>query len=134
MSTLIKSFLDKSTVCDGIGFFAGEDIRKGEAVCDFDNYTYKIFHEEEWVKMKKIVSPHSFNIINKRTTKALDGLYYFCLDDSAFANHSENPNVIVHPGNIYISYACRDIRKGEEILYDYRTFYDPEYLKEIMGW
>jgi len=52
------------------------------------------------------------------------------LDDTRFINHSENPNIET-AGDADV--ALSDIEKGEEILIDYRTFYDERYLNEIMG-
>ena len=57
-------------------------------------------------------------------------LYWLNLDDTRFINHSENPNIET-AGDADV--ALSDIEKGEEILIDYRTFYDERYLNEIMG-
>ncbi len=47
-----------------------------------------------------------------------------CLDDARFMNHSGDPNTVVDPVT-WLTAASRDIRAGEEITCDYRSFCHP---------
>jgi uncharacterized protein len=49
-----------------------------------------------------------------------DGLYVLCGDNARFMNHADDPNCDDTSGRFTI--ARRDIRAGEELTCDYRTF------------
>ena len=126
---LVKTKLKLSKI-HGIGLFADENIKKGQIVWKKNkNCSYVIFSEKEWRELKRKTSPESFKQIRNYTYKYnRDGKYYCCLDDTRFMNHSSKPNIVENKlGN---DIALRNIKKGEEILIDYETFFDPEDLNQ----
>ena len=127
---LVKTKLEKSEI-NGVGLFADENIPKGVKVdMNADQLGIIRFTKEQWKEMEKSLSPESFRQIKMRTYKnRADDLYWKNLDDTSFINHSINPNIEFR-GDFDV--ALRDIKKGEEILIDYTTFYDEEYFQEIM--
>ncbi len=104
----------------GVGVRAIFDIKKG---------TYIFYGDDEpifWVEKKKV----------KRLPNEIKKLYedfciirgdlYGCpknfnqLTPAWYLNHSKNPNVACDKG--YSFYALRDIKKGEELTVDYKTY------------
>jgi SET domain-containing protein len=52
------------------------------------------------------------------------GIFWLCVDDTRFANHSETPSCKSwFNGAFWMDSALRDIKKGEEITYNYRDFH-----------
>jgi SET domain-containing protein len=110
---LVKTYLDKSRI-HGIGVFAGEFIRKDTKiwrfVIGFDQY-------------------YSLNKLRRLPKQARDYLncygfrweneVLFSVDNDAHTNHSDTPNTYLKNG---YAIARRNIRKGEEITYDYGEF------------
>ncbi len=126
---LVKTKLKSSSI-HGIGLFADEDIHKGQIVWKKtkNNDGLVVFSEVEWKNLKKKLSEESYKQIRNYTYKYnRDGQYYVCLDDTRFINHSSKPNI--SENKIGNDIAIRNIRKGEEILIDYRTFIDKTDLK-----
>ena len=126
----VKTYIDRSPV-HGIGVFAGEDIPKGTLVWSFEPGFDLCYTQAEYEAMSKPVRDY-FDIYaywNK-------GRIWFCGDHGRYANHSDDPNVANWPEpDSDAEAATRDIKKGEEILSDYRTFDDPsrENLAQIIG-
>ncbi len=132
MALLVATYLAPSTVCSGTGLFAGEELPAGAAVCDYDPHTCVVYDEAVWQRMAREVDTHSFDFIAMHTVKALDGRYYLPLDGLAFLNHAEEPNLVFRSDNAYFGFAARDIRRGEELLGDYRRYYDPAFFEHVM--
>ncbi|MDP3726273.1 MAG: SET domain-containing protein [bacterium] len=127
---LRKTKLGLSQV-QGTGLFADEYIFQGEVVgINNENFSIIRYSKEGWKKLEKNLSRESFKQIKRYAYKDKDdGLYCLNLDDTRFINHSKNPNIETKGGH---DLAIRDIKKGEEILIDYTTFYDPDYFNEII--
>ncbi len=126
---LIKTKLGLSDI-QGIGLFADEDIPRGTMVDNNDALSIITYTEEEWRAREKNLSAESFKQVKRYAYKDnKDGLYWLNLDDVRFMNHSETPTIETRGD---ADYAVRDIKKGEEITIDYRTFYDPAYFNEII--
>ena len=113
----VKTYLDKSTIEGaGIGCFAAEPIRKDQLIWEFDPFFDQVYTEDNIHNMDEITQ----QFIKTYCFKQND-LYYLCVDNGRFFNHSELPNTLDLP-NTNKTYALRDIQPGEEILSDYATF------------
>jgi len=112
----------KPSKIHGIGVFAITDIRKGSRI--FHNDDEPIF----WIDKRSIQN------LPKEIRKLYDdfcvikGGSYGCpesfdkLTPSWYLNNSESPNVAADED--YRFYALRDIKAGEELTVDYRTYSD----------
>jgi SET domain-containing protein len=128
---LVKTYVGPSVI-RGLGLFASEDIPAGTRIYRNHPGTCLCYCEEDW-QMLRETAGYSFAQIEKYAVKYRgDGLYYLPLDDTRFVNHSETDfNCgILNDGEE--TYAIRDIRKGEELLDNYRLYYDPEFFEYIM--
>lgn len=115
----------------GLGLFATEDIKKGTVVWQDGNaLSDLVLSEQEWNALVKEMTPESYRQVRKYAYKyKKDNQIYLNLDDARFFNHSENPNV----GDAEIeNIALHDIAKGEELLVNYRTFYEKDWFEETM--
>lgn len=115
----------------GIGLFADQAIHAGDIISlNNENYSIIRYTEKQWDELKNNLSTESFKHIQQAAYKRkADGLYWLHVDDTGFINHSKDPNIETL-GDTDV--AIKDIKQGEEILIDYRTFYDPKYFQEIM--
>lgn len=111
---LVKTYVGKSPV-HGRGLFAAEDIMSGTVIwragCEmlFTRENFAMLSEAE----KRTVS--NWGWLDK-----IDGMYHLPLDNDRFINHSDAPNTRIESSGLTI--ASRTIRRGEEILCDYREF------------
>jgi len=116
--------LKPSTITNGgVGVFALHDIAKG---------TYmELFLEDfqEEVKDKKDI-PQELQgyCLNLPNGKILCPKLFNRMDIGNYLNHSESPNVRYEKGKGYFS--IRNIKKGEEILANYRDLGEPEETRE----
>lgn len=115
----VKTYVDKSTI-HGLGVYAGEDIPKDtivwEAVPGFDQ-TFTQAQYEAFPKQAR-------DYLDVYAWWDEQGIH-LCGDDGIYCNHSEAPNVGNWPpgaNETKFEIALRDIKKGEEIVSDYRTF------------
>ncbi|MFH1507244.1 MAG: SET domain-containing protein [Candidatus Omnitrophota bacterium] len=97
------------------GVFAVKDIKKDEVIAVWGGY---IITQSEYNKLSRT----AFKKIDDYATKVADGFYMVSskmglLEDDDFFNHSCNPNAGIR-GQI-LMVAMRDIKRGEEITYDY---------------
>lgn len=97
---------------NGRGVFAGRNFEKGETVIKFEG---KLFTEDEL--------PEPYNEVEDHYMQIGKGLYLGPsgkVDD--FFNHSCDPNSGVRiGGDNALLFAVREIKKGEEITWDYST-------------
>ena len=120
----------------GIGLFSDEDILKGTLVYEACLYLGRyldvvVWTEDEWNVLEKQLNEESFKQIKRCTYKhKKDNTYNFELDNTRFINHSDKPNIAENTKGRDV--AIRDIKKGEEILINYKMFYDKDYFEEIM--
>ena len=116
---LVKTYT-KSSPIHGIGLFADEDIPKGTVVWE---WTFGI---DIVITKEKMESLTEIQMTYLKTYAWLDssGNRWLCSDDTRFANHSETPSCIsqVIDGK-WIDFAIEDIKKGDEITYNYRDFH-----------
>lgn len=108
---------------DGLGLFAGEDIKKGELIIE---YIGNILNKEEAEKVT--TNMYLFEITRNRT---IDGSVRW--NAARYANHACEPECNaesdVKKGRVFIK-AIKAIKEGEEILYDYGEEFVNEYIAE----
>jgi hypothetical protein len=113
----VKTYIDKSTVPDaGLGCFAAEFIPKGARIWKLNPTIDKVFSDLNITLMSELEQTFIKTYCYRH-----NGLYFLCVDNARFFNHSDDPNT-VDPCDEYSTYAARDINQGEEILSDYRSF------------
>jgi len=105
----MKKFIIKKSKT-GKGLFAARNIKKGEKLFSVDLTKLKSYSRKE---MAKINSEHC--------DYAGRGRYVISFHPYSYINHSCSPNMLVKHRTIAKSdfYALRDIKKGEELTYDY---------------
>ena len=106
---------------DGLGLFAGEDIKKGEMIIE---YIGNILNKEESDKVA--LSQYLFEINKNRT---IDGSVRWNI--ARYCNHAceeaGNAESDVKKGRVFIK-AIKNIKEGEEIVYDYGEEFVNEYI------
>ena len=114
---LVKTKLEKSQIPNaGLGCFAVEFIPKGTKIWEFNSDFDRVYTKNE-IKGLSLIELEYLDKYSYRN----NNLYYLCVDNGRFINHSIEPNT-VEDNKIQATYASRDIQPGEEILSDYRTF------------
>ncbi len=108
---------------DGLGLFAGEDIKKGEMIIE---YIGNILNKEE---AEKIATNQYLFEVNKN--KTIDGSVRWNI--ARYCNHAceeaGNAESDVKKGRVFIK-AIKNIKDGEEILYDYGEEFVNEYIAD----
>jgi hypothetical protein len=106
---------------DGLGLFAGEDIKKGEMIIE---YIGNILNKEE---AEKIATNQYLFEVNKN--KTIDGSVRWNI--ARYCNHAceeaGNAESDVKKGRVFIK-AIKNIKDGDEILYDYGEEFVNEYI------
>ena len=119
---MLKYFRKKSGI-NNWGLFAAKNIQKGEKVIEYKGkkYTHKEVENDERFDNSKAI--YLFTL-NKKTV--LDGTIKS--NTAKYINHSCNPNceVDIIKGKIWII-AEKDIKKNNELSYDYGFGYDEDY-------
>ena len=112
-----KSKIDKN------GLYASRDIKKGTRIIEYKGKIITSKQSETNPKFDNGKAIYLFNI-NKKFD--LDGDYNF--NTARLINHSCDPNCEVTGAGLKIwVYAMRNIKKGEELSYDYGFNYDDDY-------
>ncbi|PJZ71122.1 SET domain-containing protein-lysine N-methyltransferase [Leptospira perolatii] len=119
----VPTYVDNSPI-GGLGLFAGRDIEEGELVWEFDPKTVWILSKEEVEALPKrfIELIHTYSYLS-------NGNWYFCVDNSRFMNHSDDPNTIevrasedIDSNPMGKDRAIRRIKAGEELTCNYKKF------------
>jgi hypothetical protein len=114
---IAKLFDVKETKNKGKGLFAKEFIPKGTIIC-FECNKCRVLSGIEPDKMSEKEKEDMFNYAYRKK----DGSFIAPCDETRYLNHSCNANILgADPG---FDIVVRDIKKGEELTYDYRDFYD----------
>ena len=105
------------------GLFANKDIKKGTKII---NYIGKIITKKETEKNPKFDNSKAIYLYNLNSRYDLDG--DFSYNTARLINHSCDPNCEVDGKGLklWIS-SIKDIKKGEELSYDYGFGYDEDY-------
>ncbi len=112
----------KQSEVHGIGLFADQDIPEGTVVWEFDS-NIDISITKEVYESLPDVQKQFFDHYGYWSDEL--NLYICAADGWRFTNHSECANVVTvnsSTGNEGQDVATRDIKKGEELLFDYRSF------------
>lgn len=106
----------------GLGLFATRPIKKRTRIVE---YKGPILVAEEAEKAERRGNRYLYEVSKNRT---IDGTPR--RNVARYANHSCNPNAesVIWRGRVFIK-ALRNIKPGEEIVYDYGT----DYLKNVIG-
>lgn len=130
---MVKTKLGLSNI-NGIGLFADEDVSRGTIIWKNNpELSFVKFSQYEWNRRERELSEECLKQIKKYGYKykkdyKKDENYYIDLDNTRFVNHSRNPNIA--EDGIGNDIAVKDIKKGEEILIDYTTFYDTDFFED----
>ena len=114
-----KSNIDRR----GRGLYATNDIKEGTKII---NYIGKIISKKETEKNTKFNNEKDIYLFNLNSRYDLDGDFKF--NTARLINHSCDPNCEVEGVGLklWIS-AIKNIKKGEELTYDYGFSYDKDY-------
>ena len=119
----MKLFKIKKSKIDKNGLYANRDIKKGTRILEYKGKIISVKKSETDPKFDNGKAIYLFNI-NKRYD--LDGDFKYNL--ARLINHSCEPNCEVLGSGLKIwIYAMRNIKKGEELSYDYGFSYDEDY-------
>ena len=119
----MKPYKVRKSKIDNLGLYAAKDIKNGEKVIQYKGKVITRKEAEENPKYDNDKAIYLFNL-NKRYD--LDGDFKF--NTARLINHSCNPNCEVSGTGLKVwVYAIRDIKKGEELTYDYGFGFDEDY-------
>ena len=112
----MKLYKVKKSKIDNNGLYASHDIKDRAKIIEYKGKILTKKQVEENPKFDNEKAIYLFNI-NKRYD--LDGDFKY--NTARLINHSCNPNCEVFGTGLKVwVYAIRDIKKGEELTYDYR--------------
>lgn len=121
---IINAYVAPSHV-HGIGLFAGEPIKKGQTIWEFNPHLDRVMQREEFLNICRELDDraleHLLSYCYKRKNK-----YYYLADNTRFINHTENDYNLMLEDNDMIEVALRDIAPGEELLENYFLSYDED--------
>ena len=122
----MKLYKIKKSNIDNRGLYANQDIKDGTKIIEYKGKIVTKKKVEEDSKFDNDKAIYLFNL-NKRYD--LDGDFKY--NTARLINHSCNPNCEVAGVGLKVwVYAIRDIKKGEELSYDYGFGFD-EYYKDF---
>ena len=114
-------FIIKDTGKYGRGIFAGRDILKGEVITKFTG---------ERITLEECLKRVEKGLMNNDDGFQISEEKYMVLDPvSILFNHSCNPNSVFRKEAEL--FAIRDIKKGEEITYDYSSTVGPNITADM---
>ncbi len=122
----MKLYKIKKSNIDNKGLYANRDIKDGTKIIE---YKGKIVTKKKVEEDSKFDNDKAIYLFNLNRKYDLDGDFKF--NTARLINHSCNPNCEVAGTGLKVwVYAIRDIKKGEELSYDYGFGYD-EYYKDF---
>ncbi|MBW3014626.1 SET domain-containing protein [Candidatus Woesearchaeota archaeon] len=109
----MKKYIIKQTKTKGNGLYANKNFKKDELILIVDLSRLKSFTAKQMQKDPKLQSDHCDYVGNQR--------FVISHHPYSYMNHSCDPNVYVKHLSMKKMkyYAMRNIRKGEELTYDY---------------
>tara|TARA_Y100000590_G_scaffold427252_1_gene537180 strand:- start:1124 stop:1609 length:486 start_codon:yes stop_codon:yes gene_type:complete len=119
----MKLYKIKKSNIDKRGLYASKNIKEGTKIIE---YVGKIISKKESDQNNKFDNKKDIYLFNLNNRYDLDGNFKF--NTARLINHSCDPNCeVVGKGlKLWIS-AIRDIKKEEELSYDYGFSYDKDY-------
>ena len=122
----MKLYKIKKSNIDNRGLYASADIKDGKKIIE---YKGKIVTKKKVEEDSKFDNDKAIYLFNLNKKYDLDGDFRY--NTARLINHSCNPNCEVSGVGLKVwVYAIRDIKKGEELSYDYGFGYD-EYYKDF---
>ena len=119
----MKLYKIKKSKIDKNGLYANCDIKKGTRIIEYKGKIITKKKSEEDSKFDNEKAIYLFNI-NKKYD--LDGDFKY--NTARLINHSCDPNCEVYGTGLKVwVYAIRDIKKDEELTYDYGFAFDKDY-------
>ena len=119
----MKLYKVKKSNIDKKGLYASKDIKSGVKIID---YVGKLITKKEAQQNSKFDNTRDIYLFNINEKYDLDGEFKW--NTARLINHSCNPNCEVEGAGLklWIS-SLREIKKGEELTYDYGFGYDADY-------
>ena len=122
----MKLYKIKKSNIDNRGLYANADIKDGTKIIE---YKGKIVTKKEVEENSKFDNDKAIYLFNLNTRYDLDGDFKY--NTARLINHSCDPNCEVAGVGLKVwVYAIRNIKKGEELSYDYGFGYD-EFYKDF---
>ena len=122
----MKLYKVKKSNIDNRGLYANADIKDGTKIIE---YKGKIVTKKEVEENSKFDNDKAIYLFNLNTRYDLDGDFKY--NTARLINHSCDPNCEVAGVGLKVwVYAIRNIKKGEELSYDYGFGYD-EFYKDF---
>ena len=122
----MKLYKIKKSNIHNTGLYASKNINDGTKIIE---YKGKILTKKEVNENPKFDNEKAIYLFNLNKKYDLDGDFRY--NTARLINHSCNPNCEVSGVGLKVwVYAIRDIKKGEELSYDYGFGYD-EYYKDF---
>ena len=124
----MKLYKVKKSNIDKRGLYASKNIKAGEKIIE---YVGKLISKKETESNPKFDNERDIYLFNLNEKWDLDGDYHW--NTARLINHSCNPNCEVEGKGLklWIS-AIKDIKKGEELSYDYGFSYSKEDLDNFV--
>ena len=119
----MKIYKVKKSKIDKNGLYANQDIKKGTKIIEYKGKIITVKQSDNDPKFDNEKAIYLFNI-NKKYD--LDGDFKF--NTARLINHSCDPNCEVSGEGLKIwVYAIKDIKKGDELSYDYGFGFDKDF-------
>ena len=123
----MKLYKIKKSNIDNKGLYASKNIKAKQIVI---HYKGKLVTKKEVEKNPKFDNDKAIYLFNVNNRYDLDGDFEY--NDARLINHSCNPNCEVDGKGLKLwIFALRDIKKDEELSYDYGFGYDKDYKQFV---
>jgi SET domain-containing protein len=123
----MKLYKIKKSNIDNKGLYAEKNIKSKKIII---NYKGKIITKKETDTNPKYDNDKAIYLFNLNSRYDLDGDFKY--NDARLINHSCNPNCEVEGKGLKLWItAIKDIKKGEELSYDYGFGYDEDYKQFV---
>jgi SET domain-containing protein len=123
----MKLYKIKKSNIDNKGLYAAKNIKYGKIII---NYKGKIITKKETDTNPKYDNDKAIYLFNLNNRYDLDGDFEYNI--ARLINHSCDPNCEVNGKGLKLwIFALRDIKKGEELSYDYGFGYDDDYRQFV---
>ena len=119
----MKLYKIKKSNIDNRGVYAAQNIKAGKIII---HYKGKLITKKETEKNPKYDNDKAIYLFNLNSRYDLDGDFEY--NDARLINHTCNPNCEVAGKGLKLwIFALRDIKKGEELSYDYGFGFDEDF-------
>ena len=123
----MKAYKIKKSNIDNKGLYASKNIKAKQIVI---HYKGKLVTKKEVEKNPKFDNDKAIYLFNVNNRYDLDGDFEY--NEARLINHSCNPNCEVDGKGLKLwIFALRDIKKDEELSYDYGFGYDKDYKQFV---